>query len=188
MSRTDGKNRPMDADNRHHVMISLHAKAGIAVLCVLGCLIGMAAAGCGDHGKADSASGLDAGAKPDVLREAVIGAGVQAVAVDNLLRRTGDYDGRLAVRGVVVRSVPERGALVLVDVDEFKSCGLNACTDASMPVRIEMGSFEGALPRPGMLVTLIGDYEAQERGFAFELVEIHHDGGVVLARRAEAHD
>lgn len=118
-----------------------------------------------------------------VLREAVIEDGVPVVAVDRLLRGPADHAGRLAVQGVVVRSIPERGALVLVSADEFKSCGLNACTHAAMPVRIEPGNFEGTLPQPGLFVTMIGDFEAAERGFAFELLEIHHEGGVVLARR-----
>ena len=143
-------------------------------------------AGCKSDGTAVSKSAPDADAEPVVLREASIEAGVLTVAVDRLMRRPNDYAGRLAVQGVVVRSAPERGALVLVDVDEFKSCGLNACTDAAMPVRIAPGSYEGALPQPGAFVTVIGDYEADERGFAFELVEIHHEGGVVLARRTES--
>ena len=147
-------------------------------------LLGLLIAGCGGEEAAVSGSEQAAGAERVALRAAVVAEGVPTVAVDRLMRHPGDHAGRLAVQGVVVQSVPERGALLLVDLDEFKSCGLNACTDASMPVRVAPAGYEGALPQPGEFVTMIGDFEAGERGFTFELVEIHREGDVVLARKA----
>ena len=123
-----------------------------------------------------------------VLRPAVVPDGVPAVAVSRLVRQPAGHGGRLAVEGVVVRCTPELGAMLLVDLDEFRSCGLNACTDAAMPVRVDLAAYEGVLPPPGASVTMIGDFQALERGFAFELLEVHHEGGVVLARRPELTD
>jgi len=155
--------------------------AGVALI-----LGGLIAVGCGGNESTGSSGAQPADQPAVALRAAVVADGVATVAVDRLMRRPGDYAGRLAVEGVVVQSVPERGALLLVDLDEFKSCGLAACTDASMPVRIDLTGYEGTLPQPGELVTMIGDFTAAERGFTFELLEIHREGGVVLARRETA--
>lgn len=149
-------------------------------------LVGLTAVGCGDDETAASDGAQSADQPAVALREATVPDGIVVVPVDRLMRRPDDHVGRLAVEGVVVQSVPERGALLLVDLDEFKSCGLAACTDASMPVRIDAASYEGSLPQPGQLVTMIGDFAAAERGFIFELLEIHREGGVILARREAA--
>ena len=117
------------------------------------------------------------------LREASLDPSVKTVSVDRLIRNQKDYAGLLAIQGVVVQCFEERGAFVMVDVEEFKSCGLEACTDAAMSVRITRDLYEGSLPRPGHMVTVIGAFEPLDRGFRFDLREVHRDGSVILERR-----
>jgi hypothetical protein len=144
-------------------------------------LVGLAAnAGCGGDGDAGRNT-ADAGAA--AIRPAAVDPAVPSVAVDRLVRSPQEYRGRLAIQGVVVQSHAERGALLLVDHAEFQSCGLQACTDAAMPVRFAPDDYTGTLPQPGEAVTLLGDFTPGERGFAFELLEIHRQGGVVFERR-----
>ena len=163
--------RLLDGRGRRLVLMGL---VGLGVLLAGGCNK------TGSDERADAATALVA------LRPAVVADGVASVPVDRLMRQSASYGGRLAVVGVVVQCTPDRGAMLLVDIDEFKSCGLNACTDAAMPVRIDPAVFDGAMPPPGTPVTMIGDFEALERGFEFSLVEMHHAGGVVLARRGSS--
>ncbi len=119
------------------------------------------------------------------LRPAHVDETVPSIGVESLLRNQQAHSGRLAVEGVVVQCFEERGAFVVVDLDEFNSCGLDACTDAAMPIRIERDEFEGVLPVPGELITLIGDFESVDRGFQFELHEVHLGEAVILARKTE---
>ena len=106
------------------------------------------------------------------LRPAYVDESIPSLGVESLLRNQETHSGRLAVEGVVVQCFEERGAFVVVDLEEFKSCGLEACTDAAMPIRIERDQFEGVLPVPGELVTLICDFESIDRGFQCELQEV----------------
>jgi hypothetical protein len=117
------------------------------------------------------------------LRAASLDPGVTIVGVDRLIRNQMDYTGLLAVQGVVVQCHEQRGAFVMVDVEEFKTCGFEACTDAAMPVRIARDQYDGALPQPGQAVTLVGTFEALERGFQFDLHEVHRNGSVILAQQ-----
>lgn len=160
----------MNDDNR-----SCRVPNARAAMLVLSVAVLSAAGGCGGRAESDT---------PVALRAAANDPALVTVAVDRLVRDQRAYAGRLGVQGVIVQSYPERGAFVLVDLAEFKSCGLNACTDAAMPVRFDAGAYEGALPPPGTSVTLIGDFAPDDRGFAFSLLEVQHEGGVILARKS----
>jgi hypothetical protein len=117
------------------------------------------------------------------LRVARLDPDMPSVNVDRLLRNPRDHAGTMAVEGVVVQCFEDRGAFVVVDVEEFKTCGLEACTDAAMPVRFTRDRYEGSLPQPGQMVTLIGHFEPLDRGFRFDLHEVHLEGSVILAQR-----
>ncbi len=115
------------------------------------------------------------------LRAAVMEADLPTISVDLLIRNPRTEPGRIAVHGVVVQRYVERGAFVMVDVEEFKSCGFAACTDALMPVRLADGAYDGVLPELGAEITVVGHYEPLERGFRFDPDQIHRDGLVILA-------
>ena len=135
--------------------------------------------GCGQAQQADAAGTRDVSA----LRPASLDPDTAKVAVDVLLRDPGNFDGDIALDGVVVQAFADRGAFVMVDLEEFKSCGLEACTDATFPVRVPSDDFEGTVPQPGDFVTVLGAYRALERGFEFDVREVHYEDAVILARK-----
>jgi hypothetical protein len=131
----------------------------------------------------DDAPSAAADSQHVALRVAQLDPDIPSVNVDRLLRNPNDHTGTMAVEGVVVQCFEERGAFVVVDEEEFRTCGLEACTDAAMPVRFARDQFEGSPPQPGQRVTLVGRFEPLERGFQFDLYEVHRDGAVILAQR-----
>ena len=138
--------------------------------------------GCGGDNSPLADTELNRPGETATLRVARIDSDIPTVGVDRLLRNPQDLSGRVAVQGVVVQSFQNRGAFVVVDIEEFGTCGLHACTDATLPIRITSEQYEGTFPNPAERVTLIGDFESLERGFRFDLHEVHRDGSVILAR------
>ncbi len=130
--------------------------------------------GCG--GESTSSSEATVGG----LRVATVDTETSLINVDRFLRNPPSESGRIAVHGVVIERHEQRRALVLVDNDEFSSCGYQACTDAIMRLQIKSDSYKGELPEPGETVTIIGDYEPLERGYRFDPDQIHRNGYVIL--------
>jgi len=137
-------------------------------------------AGCGSAESADATTSVRA---IPSLRPAAIDPETKKLGVESLLRNPDNVEGTIALSGVVVQAFEERGAFVMVDVAEFKSCGLDACTDATMPIRVPSDAFEGTLPEPADFITVIGKFRSLERGFEFDVDEVHYDDNVILARK-----
>jgi len=60
---------------------------------------------------------------------------VPILGVERFMKRADDYPGTVAVEGVVASLSPETRLFSLVDVREFRECGLTDCARLALPVR-----------------------------------------------------
>jgi hypothetical protein len=97
-------------------------------------------------------------------------ADTQAVlGVDNAVRNLKPDTTARIVTGVVRTVSPEDKLLTLIDVEEYKTCGLSDCC-LYMPVR-----WQGEMPKMKDIVTVEGTIEATESGVVFSASKLHVD-------------
>jgi len=77
-----------------------------------------------------------------------------AIGVEQFMRGVDKYPGVVQVEGVVSNVASEDQLFTLIDVREFKACGVTDCAPLSLPVR-----WNGALPAVKDLVRVRGQVE-----------------------------
>lgn len=105
------------------------------------------------------------------------------LAVDQVAADLEGHQGAIAIRGVVIKTFPERGLFVLVGEQEFAACGLKGCTTSLVPVQFEAAAFDGECPTPGQTVVVNGSLDPVEHGFRVTLDQVLRDDTVVMTRR-----
>ncbi len=80
------------------------------------------------------------------------------LGVQEFMKNVDHYQGQVCVEGVVSAVSPADQALSLIDIQEFKDCGITTCAPLTLPVR-----WEGPWPAVRDVVQLEG--------------EVHESGG-----------
>jgi hypothetical protein len=92
-----------------------------------------------------------------------------ALSVNDAVRNLKPDSTSHAVNGVVLTVTPEDGLVTLIDVEEYKTCGLNDCC-LYMPVR-----WQGEMPEMKDIVTVQGTIDATDSGMVFLAHKLHVD-------------
>lgn len=89
------------------------------------------------------------------------------VGVETFMRGVERYKGRVQVEGVVQKVSAKAKSVALIDVEEFRKCGLADCADAVLPVR-----WTGKLPEAGQAVRVTGEVQKQKGKLVFVASEL----------------
>lgn len=89
------------------------------------------------------------------------------VGVEKFMRGVEGYRGLVQVEGVVQKVSARSKSMALIDVEEFRKCGLADCADAVLPVR-----WAGKLPEPGQAVRVTGEVQKQKGKLVFMASEL----------------
>jgi hypothetical protein len=92
-----------------------------------------------------------------------------ALSVNDAVRDLKPDTVEQIVTGVVRTVTPEDKLLTLIDIEEYKTCGLSDCC-LYMPVR-----WQGEMPKTKDIVTVHGTIEATESGMVFSANKLHVD-------------
>lgn len=92
------------------------------------------------------------------------------LSVDDAVRNLKPDTTARTVTGVVRSVTPEDNLLTLIDVEEYKTCGLSNCC-LYMPVH-----WQGEMPKIEDIVTVQGTIEARDSGMVFSANELRIDG------------
>lgn len=92
-----------------------------------------------------------------------------ALSVNDAVRNLKPDTTARMVTGVVRTVTPEDSLLTLIDVEEYKTCGLSDCC-LYMPVR-----WHGDMPKMKDIVTVQGTIQATESGMVFSANKLHVD-------------
>jgi hypothetical protein len=90
-----------------------------------------------------------------------------ALSVDDAVRNLKSDTTTQTVIGVVQTITPKDNLLTLIDVEEYKICGLSDCC-LYMPVR-----WQGEMPNIEDIVTVTGIIDSIESGLVFTAGELH---------------
>ena len=90
-----------------------------------------------------------------------------ALSVDDAVRNLKPDTTVRTVIGVVQTVTPNDDLLTLIDVEEYKTCGLGDCC-LYMPVR-----WQGEMPKIEDIVTVQGTIEGTESGMLFSAGKLH---------------
>lgn len=110
---------------------------------------------------------------------------IETVGVDAVAKDPTAHGGPIAIEGVVGQVVQSRGAFTIIDVAEFKMCGVTTCARYSVPVMVSPEEFEGTLPENKQTVVVIGELEPLEAGYRLLVDEVRRGSTVILRRTAE---
>ncbi len=97
--------------------------------------------------------------------------------VDEAMRNLKEDTTTIAVQGVVQSVMPDKHLLALVDIEEYRRCGINECC-LYMPVR-----WPGTMPAVEDFVVVTGAVASSDSGLVFLARELAHMQ--VSAGRAE---
>lgn len=84
------------------------------------------------------------------------------LGVEQYMRGVEHYKGRVEVQGVVQKVAAKTQTVALIDVEEFRHCGLADCAELVLPVR-----WSGKLPEPGQAVRVTGEVQKQKGKLVF---------------------
>ena len=103
------------------------------------------------------------------LTAAVAGSSPGVVlGVDQLMKEVDSHKGPIRVQGVVTAVVPDKQMIAVVDIEQFKKCGiLNCPTYLVLPVL-----WSGAMPSLKDAVTIEGQIEESAGKLVFEAKKI----------------
>jgi hypothetical protein len=112
------------------------------------------------------------------LAETVAGSNPGAVlGVDQLMKGVEQHKGPIRVQGVVTAVIPDKRMIALVDIEQFKKCGiLNCPTYLVLPVL-----WSGVMPSLKDAVTIEGQIKESGGKLVFEAQNLeklaHQSGG-----------
>lgn len=108
---------------------------------------------------------LGMGSRPRNLGHAE-GLDVNSVASD-----PSAYKGVIKVRGVVAEASPADSTFVLIDIREYKACGVVSCASTLVPVR-----YAGTLPEVKEELVVTGEMVSSPKGYVLEGKELQRLG------------
>lgn len=85
------------------------------------------------------------------------------LGVQEFMKNVDRYQGKVRVEGVVSAVSPAAQALSLIDVQEFKDCGVTTCAPLTLPVR-----WQGPWPSVNDVVQLEGELRKSGGKLFFE--------------------
>lgn len=89
------------------------------------------------------------------------------LGVERYMRGVEHYKGRVEVKGVVQKVAAKTQTVALIDVEEFRHCGLADCAELVLPVR-----WSGKLPEPGQAVQVTGEVQKANGKLVFVASEL----------------
>ncbi len=113
------------------------------------------------------------------------GEQVEIISVAAFDQAQNSLSGRVAIEGRVAEAFPDRGAVVLVDVDNMAGCSDGCCPQAQVPVKVNLADYAGALPAAGQQVVVVGEIVRTDLGFNLQVAQIRHGSDVVLELKGE---
>lgn len=87
----------------------------------------------------------------------------EVLGVQEFMKNVDRYQGKVRVEGVVSAISPAAQALSLIDVQEFKDCGVTTCAPLTLPVR-----WQGPWPSVKDVVQLEGELRKSGGKLFFE--------------------
>jgi len=89
------------------------------------------------------------------------------LGVEKFMRGVDGYRGRVQVEGVVQKVSAKSKSVALIDVEEFRQCGLADCAELVLPVR-----WTGAMPSAGQAVRVSGEVQKPKGRLVFVASEL----------------
>ncbi len=89
------------------------------------------------------------------------------LGVEQLMMDVDDYRGQIRVEGVVSSVLPAQQMLSLIDIREFKECGITTCAQFTLPVH-----WTGSMPAVKDTVRIDGTVKELEGKLIFEAKEL----------------
>lgn len=101
------------------------------------------------------------------------------LGVDAFSEAPETYQGEVALRGIVSQVFAEKNSFILIDKDEYKTCGIE-CPVVTLPIRMDRVSVEGVLPRVKDEVVVVADAKAEGKGFTLKVKEVRRGDRLLL--------
>jgi len=90
-----------------------------------------------------------------------------ALDVNSVAADPGAYHGAIKVRGVVAEVSPGQASFVLIDIREYKACGVVTCASKFVPVH-----YPGPLPQVKEELAVLGEMASTPQGYVLEGQEL----------------
>lgn len=84
------------------------------------------------------------------------------VGVDELMKHTERYAGRVRVKGIVSGVVTETQMISLIDTREYEECGVTSCASLTLPIR-----WAGQMPKVQDAILVSGEVQESEGKLIF---------------------
>ena len=84
------------------------------------------------------------------------------VGVDELMKHTERYAGRVRVKGIVSGVETETQMISLIDTSEFEECGVTSCASLTLPIR-----WAGQMPKVQDAILVSGEVQESEGKLIF---------------------
>ena len=95
--------------------------------------------------------------------------------------------GRVAIKGEVVQVFADKGTFVLKDCAKDEDCKTedycSCCSEAQMPIKLEMDQYAGQLPEAKQDVLVIADVNPTEAGYTRAVLEDRLADKAILTRK-----
>lgn len=86
----------------------------------------------------------------------------EIVSVEDYMKNIDDYPDSVVVEGVVSSVMPDDKIFTMIDVEEFRRCGVTNCAALTLPV-----SWSGDMPEEKDVLTVSGRVEDSDGKFIF---------------------
>jgi len=93
------------------------------------------------------------------------------LGVKEFMKNVDRYQGKIRVEGVVSAVSPANQTLFLIDIQEFKECGITTCAPLTLPVK-----WQGPLPSVKDVVQLGGEVRKSGGKLFFEAKSLQRKG------------
>lgn len=120
------------------------------------------------------------------------GGGADAIGVNALAADPMAFSGTVTVKGVVQNVDAAGQFVVIIDEDEYATCGLYPCAGAGIvPLHVPVdGSpssagtvYSGSMPNIEDFVVVVGEVKSLPQGLVFDVHRMERGGATLLARQ-----
>ncbi len=105
--------------------------------------------------------------------------------VDDIAADPSAYSGAIAVRGIVSFADLANSTFGIIDVREYKLCGVVTCAANEIPISVPLTKYSGELPGVEDEVLVYGETFSSGGSYSIEVSKVTIDDKVILNRIKE---